>query len=71
MSLFPGDIIECENGRKFTLGPLVAYQGKDDCMDVRCRRRSLKEPGCMDYHCPTCDEPCSMMGHKCPQRGEA
>ena len=51
------------------LAPLC-YQGKPDCMDARCRQMIYHDephvrPGCMGYHCSYCDEPCSMMGHKC------
>lgn len=49
------------------IGP-IAYQGKKDCTDPRCRGRvenGKRVPGCMGYHCAYCDAPCSMMGHKC------
>lgn len=50
------------------IGP-VAYMGKPDCEHSGCRRLwdedGTTEPGCMDYHCSYCDEPCSMMGHRC------
>lgn len=45
-------------------GP-IAIIGKDGCHDPRCRR-VMGEDGCRGYHCPHCDQPCSMMGHaKC------
>jgi hypothetical protein len=42
----------------------LAYGGKPDCQDVRCRRVP-GEPGCMGWHCSYCDEPCSSQGHGC------
>lgn len=49
---------------------MLAYEGKQDCLDIRCRRIIYPDPphirpGCMGWHCPRCDEPCSSMGHKC------
>lgn len=49
------------------LAPL-AYMGKEDCEDVRCRRRWGPDgpiPGCLGYHCSYCDEPCGPQGHNC------
>lgn len=63
MTLFPGDVVKGDDGREFKLGALMAYQGKADCTSVMCRRRA-DMPGCMGYHCPRCDLPCSMYGHK-------
>ncbi len=57
-----GDIID----GKWKLGPMLAYEGKAGCVNHRCRR-VMGEPGCRGYHCPTCDEPVSMMGHDCPK----
>lgn len=67
----PGDTFTGESGQTWVLGPMIAYQGKADCMVPTCRRRSLTEPGCVDYHCPTCHAPTGSQGHKCPERGEA
>ena len=70
----PGDIITGDNGRTFKVGGLVAVQGVEDCTSPMCRRVGAdytKTPPdigrCAGYHCPTCGEPCSMMGHKCPE----
>ena len=61
-------VIEGENGRKFKLGPMVAYQGKEDCRNATCRRRwngnKMLDEGCVDYHCPVCHLPCGMTGHR-------
>lgn len=50
------------------IGPL-AYMGKEDCRDVRCRRLlssdGLLGEGCLGWHCSYCDEPCGSQGHKC------
>lgn len=51
-------------GDRFELGPMVAYIGNTDCTNLRCRRSSDGSPGCMDYHCPRCHEPCPMYGHE-------
>jgi hypothetical protein len=60
----PGEVIEGQDGGRFEIvGGPIAYIGKEDCEDPRCRRR-LGEPGCMGYHCPLCHEPCSMTGHR-------
>lgn len=51
------------------VGP-IAYEGKKDCTDARCRRSvEYHDDGtftlgpCSGYHCPYCHKPCSMMGH--------
>jgi hypothetical protein len=53
------------------VGEMIAYQGKEGCRDPRCRRMITPDGevgSCMGYHCPKCDGPCSMMGHKvCPE----
>ena len=56
----------------------LAYQGKQGCTDARCRRVLIhNEDGtrtvgeCLGWHCPYCDEPCSMMGHRCDAQPEA
>lgn len=50
------------------IGPL-AYMGKEDCRDGRCRRRwgpdGAVDEGCLGWHCSYCDEPCGPQGHKC------
>lgn len=49
---------------------LMAYQGKADCVDPNCRRLitgGKVQPGCLGWHCPTCDAPISMYGHDCPK----
>ena len=43
------------------------------CIDMRCSRvggnYETGDPGeCRGYHCPHCDTPTGMMGHKCPAR---
>jgi hypothetical protein len=46
----------------------LAYQGKKDCTDPRCRGLGGPEgrmPGCLGWHCPRCHAPVSMMGHTC------
>lgn len=55
------------------LGPMIAYEGKADCTDPRCRRMvSPDQPhvsaGCLGWHCAFCDQPCSSQGHDCEQR---
>lgn len=48
----------------------MAYEGKADCTDLRCRRMIGPDPahpyppGCMGWHCAVCDEPSSMYGHR-------
>jgi hypothetical protein len=68
----PGDRITDDNGKTWEIGALVAAQGLEGCTDPRCRRVGSdytadppKLGVCVGYHCPTCGEPCSMMGHKC------
>ena len=49
------------------LGPL-AYRGKKNCDDVTCTRLwadGKMSEDCYGWHCPYCDAPCSMMGHRC------
>lgn len=74
-SLKPGDKLVGDNGMEFMVGQMVAYQGKEDCTDVRCSHRYENGkllPGCMGYHCAICHAPCSMMGHKkCLEKGAA
>lgn len=62
-SMNPGDRVVGEDGQEFVLGALIAYQGKEDCHDPRCAQRHPYPGHCGGYHCPTCHEPCSMMGH--------
>lgn len=64
----PGDIVTADSGARFVIHEPIAYQGDDDCTNMTCSRRDGK---CVGYHCPTCGAPCSMMGHKCPERDEA
>lgn len=59
----------------FEIGPMLAYQGKDGCESTLCRRMVKRSDDgsfligpCLGYHCPICDEPCSMMGHSECQR---
>lgn len=42
-----------------------------ECIDWRCTRMGGNPPDlgrCVGYHCPYCDTPTGMMGHRCPQR---
>lgn len=50
----------------------MAYEGKDDCTSMYCRRFvGLDEPGCIGWHCAVCDEPCSQYGHpECYEKRE-
>lgn len=61
----------------FKLGEQLAYQGREGCTDVGCTRiggsydpeTGAIDPGrCIGWHCPTCHEPVSSMGHECPER---
>lgn len=60
-------------GDYIVIGPLC-YQGKKDCDSSICTRSGYtqREDGtwdmgeCRGHHCSYCDEPCSMMGHRCP-----
>lgn len=43
-----------------------------NCVDGRCRRMggdpaSGDRGTCAGYHCPHCDTPTGMMGHRCPE----
>lgn len=76
MTIWPGDIIEGDDGQRFEIERLVAYQGKPDCDSWACTRRGSRqrEDGtwdmgeCFGYHCSLCDEPTSMYGHRdCPK----
>jgi hypothetical protein len=62
-----GDTLRTDSGTEFKLGPALAYQGKEDCVDPLCTRRMGPDgeiiPGCIGWHCPVCHKPCSMMGH--------
>lgn len=58
----------------YEVGPMLAYQGKEGCSDSHCTRARNPETGewdferCVGYHCPRCDEPTGMMGHRnCPK----
>lgn len=51
-----------------TLGPLLAYGGKDGCTDLSCTRAGYnpetQQMGpCIGWHCPYCHEPTSSQGH--------
>lgn len=68
-----GKVYRGENGGEFqVIGPL-AYMGKKDCKDVRCRRMgwsrdadgTLQLGECVGWHCSYCDEPCGSQGHGC------
>jgi hypothetical protein len=59
-----------EASEGFTFVRNLAYQGKEGCEDVRCRRFVGKDEDgkwsfgpCLGWHCSVCHEPCSMMGH--------
>lgn len=70
--LRPGDRV----GR-FTVDRPVAYQGREGCTSSQCtrlgfrydpERREVTDWGdCAGWHCAVCHEPCSMMGHDCPE----
>lgn len=76
----PGDILEGDNGMRFVIaeGP-VAVQGVQGCTSWECTRRGSYQredgtwdPGeCMGYHCATCGQPSSMVGHRNCAAGEA
>jgi hypothetical protein len=46
-----------------------------DCIDWRCTRMGIDGKGgvgvCRGYHCPHCDTPTGMMGHRCPKAPES
>lgn len=46
----------------------MAYQGKDDCTSLKCRRyidpSDPQKPGCIGWHCAVCDKPSGQYGHK-------
>ena len=75
MSIWPGDVLEGDDGGRFTLERIVAYQGMNGCTSWSCTRRgSHQRPDgtwglgeCFGWHCSLCDEPTSMMGHDCPR----
>lgn len=42
-----------------------------ECIDLRCTRMGSNiakgdRGRCVGYHCPLCDTPTGMMGHRCP-----
>lgn len=46
-----------------------------NCIDWRCTRQGSNvsecdRGRCVGYHCPHCDTPTGMMGHRCPKRTE-
>lgn len=76
MSLESGDVVTGEDGHRFEIVGLVAIQGLEGCQSPRCTRLGCDWANgdlgqCVGYHCPDCLEPTSMMGHKCPKRGES
>jgi hypothetical protein len=47
-----------------------------DCIDWRCTRMGGDYKAgdwgkCVGYHCPHCDTPTGMMGHRCPKAPDA
>jgi|GEM_PF-6204377 len=70
MSSLPDEVVD---GR-WKLGYHIAMQGLDGCTNQRCTRlidrETREDVGCAGYHCPVCLAPTSMMGHRCPDRGE-
>lgn len=42
---------------------LLAYQGREGCTDVRCRRDMRIPDVCAGWHCGNCDQPSSQQGH--------
>lgn len=69
-----GRVITGEDGRSFELGPMVAYQGKEDCRNPTCFRGwygdTMADEGCAGYHCAVCHKPSSMYGHKACQEAD-
>ena len=51
----------------YDLGPMLAYRGMYGCTNVLCSQ-GPNTGACYGWHCPTCDAPCSMQGHDCPER---
>lgn len=55
-------------GTRWELLEQVSYQGDPDCLHPSHSHRYAADqmvPGCFDYHCPRCGEPCPMTGHDC------
>ena len=54
----------------YSEGVVVAYRGKKGCRSILCEQRTLwagesldSDEDCVGWHCPRCDEPCSIFGH--------
>jgi hypothetical protein len=59
-----GEVLKGDNGASFKLLEPIAYRGKAGCQDPGCTRDG-NPARCYGWHCSRCDEPCSMMGHRC------
>lgn len=47
---------------------ILAYLGKTNCTDARCRRIPAIGGPCAGWHCITCHESTGDQGHDCPTR---
>ncbi len=47
------------------VGPLLAYQGQEDCQSMECRRYFDRDDNdvCAGWHCGNCHHPSSQYGH--------
>ena len=62
-----------DSGKEYVIGEQLAYRGREDCDSPFCTRMGFSydpegnfvQGVCVGWHCPRCDEPCSMMGHDC------
>lgn len=53
-------------------GRLMAYQGKQGCESMLCRRLDAGAGACIGWHCGVCDEPSSQYGHeRCQPKEES
>jgi hypothetical protein len=59
--------------KQYTIGRLLAYQGKIGCTNGRCTQVGFarEKNMCFGWHCADCDAPCTSQGHfNCPERND-